>query len=168
MLLWSLGSLTHWYSSIWFNIFKRSKPFMEGKSDLLGSSRRFFDDKDWFISVSSLKCSFEVQINYCQAQGQTWNVKSKLKQDQKDLSNLPSYTVMNCCTIMFSLWRSKSNWIPTFNLPQLASTGLNLLFESWIAMQWCAHCEGQDPTELHPLTCLCPELRSSIGSGQVG
>ena len=49
------------------------------------------------------------------------------------------------------------------NWPQLASTclNLNLTVESWIAMQWCVHCDGQDLTELQPSTCLNPELRSS-------
>ena len=31
------------------------------------------------------------------------------KQDQKDLSNLPSYRVINCYTLMFSLWRSEQS-----------------------------------------------------------
>ena len=71
---------------------------------------------------------------------------------------------------MWLLWRSKSNWIPTLNLPQLTSTGLNLLVESGITRQWCAHCEGQDPTELQPSTCLTgapPSWGHPIGSSQV-
>ena len=77
------------------------------------------------------------------------------KQDQKDLSNLPSYRVINWYSVMFSLWRSKYNW----NSDLYAC--LNLAVESWIDMQWCVHCEGQDPTEPQPSTCLNPALRSS-------
>ena len=42
-------------------------------------------------------------------------------EDQKDLSNLPSYRVINCYTVMFSLWRS--------NLTEIQPSTLQLRHE---------------------------------------
>ena len=48
---------------------------------------------------------------------------------------------------------------------RLASTYLNLVVESWISMQWCAHWEGRSATKLQSYTIastsLNPRLRSS-------
>ena len=110
--------------------------------------------------------------------GQTVEVPFELrselfvKQDQKDLLNLPLCKVMNC---YINCSHCEGQNLTEFQSGRLASTDLNWPKPwSWVMNCYgCVHCEGQNTTEFQPSimavvvlpqlasTCLNRELRSS-------